>query len=418
MHKRLIILVTVLFACAIAYTPFTVPHPAAADTNPFTQMLNVVPAAAATSKIIGYADFRAIVAARPGATPLNSMADFNAFLKSTSAGGWLALTAIGSIYPDSAGIHRDYFVPSGSSDIDPYSIQRELYYYRDLSDQLLLLNGNFDTNAIENALSTKGFTRSDLSDPTHNVMVWCSTDGCDKGDEPDPTWLDMANPFGGGLGFREPIAIGPGYAFGSRDFGVFRNQLDSIQGKGATLASVPSFAGLAEAITAQGTLIQFVGFGPISIGSFAAIQPAVLNALSQWTSIPAYKRAAFAHLVSGDKQLAVVALVYDHAADAQVAAQAIPTRLAQYPVLIRRPFTYVSMMSLLAALHGALDTPKVYAASNGQSVALFTFHAPLESSTPDAKGNYQQSGQLYSLLVTRLMKGDVGWMVITIPKYF
>jgi hypothetical protein len=104
--------------------------------------------------------------------------------------------------------------------------------------------------------------------------------------------------------------------------------------------------------------------------------------------------------------------VYDTDADAQVAAHVIPIRMDQYRSITTRH----SVIQMLAANEGTLDTPQVYSAANGKYVALFTFRAPIESILPDSDGHYRQSGTMFGLLRKMIQQRDVYWLISTFRK--
>jgi hypothetical protein len=391
-----------------------------ANLDPFTQMLKIIPASAAdvANNILNYVDLHALIASRPGAASIASQSDWDAAQSdTTNSGGLLAKAALSGAKLGSWG---ELFFNLGKDGIDPFTIQRSVTY-GPAANEMVLFNGVFNATAIDKAYTANGFVKDGLTNPSENINVWCSSQGCDKAAPIDVAAVDPANPFGGILGRKEPIALvqsdsGPGYLFGAKDYALVKAQLDALQGNGKTLGNVPDYAALAEALTSQGTLLQTRIYDPgvVNLPSDKLVnpKPAMLQFFAQSDPIPAYTHAAMAHLVKDSNQLTIIALVYDQASDAQIAANVIPVRLKQY----RSNSINDLLSNVLARVHATIDTPLVYPAANGKAVLLVVLRAPIESTTPNAAGYYQASGLLYSTFLNMIDKRDIYWLTTSFPK--
>jgi len=406
----------------IAIGAATLPFPARATpdapvNHAFIDLLSHIPATAADldHNVLNYVDLWEINAARPGAAVLHSQQDYDALSQTRTASGALAMAAftgarMGDWASNLLDMHR--------IGIDPFAVQRSLTYGAP-PHTMLLLNGGFDGGALDKAFTGRGFTQADLTNTAKGTTLWCGSQGCAQGDLMDLNALDQANPFGGSLGRHEPIALvqptlqaaaTPGYLFGSSDYALVRAQVDAAQGNGLTLLNVPDYSALAESIAAQGIVVQAQFIDPVVVSGSNNL-PAILSGITPTPGtltapLPPYTRAVFAHAVKGDVQLTLVALAYDRAADAQTAVQMLPARIAVY-----RSYRYNQPFATLYGDRGAkLDAPTVYTGKSGKSVALLIFRSPLESSTPNASGVYQQSGALYALFINMLNSRDLDWL--------
>ena len=116
----------------------------------------------------------------------------------------------------------------------------------------IVLQGDFDPDRIGAALSARDFTSTDAGPFT----LWCRSDGCDKGLEQDLAGRDPADPFGGELGRRQPLAVSEDTLLSSAAIDTVDAMLATTLDVGPSLADDGSYAAVAEALAGDGTLIQ------------------------------------------------------------------------------------------------------------------------------------------------------------------
>jgi hypothetical protein len=275
----------------------------------------------------------------------------------------------------------------------------------------LILNGKFDPAAIGTALKAQGFVQSALD----SLMLWCGPKGCASGLQQDLAAITPANPFGGQLGRKQPIAVQPDYVFSSADYSVVQGIAGAIHKKQPSLAEAKEYLAAVEAFTASGTLIQayFVNVQLISkveIPKRPGMDRVATAMAKDFAPIPQYSLVALAHIVEGNEQRAVVALVYDRAADAKTAAEILPKRITAYQSLVSgRPF-----VEIVRERGGSIDTPQIYSSTaTGKSVLTITFRGPIEPETP-VDGRFRVSGLLYVLLMQSIAYRDIGWLAVDV----
>jgi hypothetical protein len=412
--RRWLIVLTVFVVVLTAVSPVV---PTAAATHPLLQMLAMVPDTSdARDSEVSYVDFRALVEARPGAARPKTAKEWAAIEAAGSSDGGLYRAALLGVRIGSPEFLMQFLRPEETIKtvgIDPYSVDR-LLTFGTPPRTALILGGAFDPTAIGAALKAQTFVENQIDKRT----VWCSPDGCEAGLKLDLKSRTINNPFGGQLGRKQPVAVQPDYVYSSADFSVVHGIAAAIEKKQPSLAEAKEYLAVAEAFTASGTLIQVYFINPKHTSQMAipnlAERPGAdkiaTTIAKDFVPIPQYSLVALAHIVERNEQWAVVALVYDRAADAKTAADALPKKITTYQSLaVRQPF-----MDLVKDRGGMIDTPQIYtSAATGKSVLTVTFRGPIEPETPIEGGKlYRASGLLFSLLVESIIRRDIGWLAV------
>ncbi len=307
---------------------------------------------------------------------------------------------------------------------DYFQIEQEMTYGTPPA-QTLQLAGRFNLDAVRTAFSSRGYTRQDKD----GVEMWCSADGCESGSKLNMADRNPANPFGGELGRSQPLIIKDGTLISSPDETVMQNHVDLATGKEQSLADLPQYRAVADAFTADGSLLQAYFWDGELIAQMSLLSPASAlfgqqatpelvkkyfqDMLKTYKPIPAYQLLAFADIASDSEQIGAVALVYDTEADAKIAVEALPARINDYTsIATRQPLT--KMLK-----DRKVDEPKIdIVSSNGKYVVvikLATRKATSEEiqqfnvtnpNTPDVTA----PGLIYRMLVSAALQRDLGWL--------
>ena len=387
-----------------------------------SEALLSVPASADTrGQIVSYVDYRAVEAARPGAAHPASYAALEALRAEHDASARLWLAASLGVASGSGDLLRTLAVggdrwPSLLG-FDFFDVDREIAFGAPPSDGLALL-GRFDPAAITRAFGARDYTAAAAS----GWSLLCGPDGCDGGTRLHVDQVDPGDPFGGALGRLQPLAVSASELLGSASGETVRAMLDASGGRAPSLGADPAYRAAAEALAADGTIIQatLVPGGSITadvasllIGGSDTTKGALEQLTATFEPIPPYELAAFADGASATEQVVRVALVYDAAADAQRALDVLPRRLDSLPSLeARMPLRQLLDERGVSAVDG-----RVVPSSDGtRSVALLTLRAPLASTLPDpGTGLMTSSSLVYHLLVSMLYSRDTLWLAPTLP---
>jgi hypothetical protein len=433
MLRRLVLCATV---AALAFSSLVTAVPSAAAESPsapastspdaalaFADALARVPNTGDTrSQFIGYVDYRAVEAARPGAARPTS---------------WAALEALRAADDPSARLWTAAYmgIASGSSDLlraamtggdrwpdllgfDFFDVDRAISFGAPPADGDVLF-GRFDPAAIASAFARRGFTATDEGG---GRTLLCGQGGCDAGAEIHADRRDPSNPFGGMLGRDEPLGVSATELDSSAALATVYRIMDAPLGTTPALGDDPSYRAAAETASADGTLIQatLVPGETIPADLTAALvfgddaMKAELDRIAgTFTPIPAYDLVLFSDGATDSEQIIRIGLVYENAADAQEAVDAIPGRLDTLPSLVTRtPLKQLFDDRGVTSVEG-----RVVPSSDGaRSVALFTLRAPLASNEPDpGTGRVTSSSLVYRMLVNMLFTRDLLWLAPALP---
>jgi len=191
-----------------------------------------------------------------------------------------------------------------------------------------------------------------------------------------------------------------------------------MAGQSASLADQPDYRAAAEAISANGTLIQTYLIQPADISSVTAmlvstrISAALVKQITaqlqaDFIPVPAYNLVALADTATATEQQALVALVYTTQAKAEAAAALFPKHLQDYMSLV----THQSMSKIAGRTGVTSVDASIYSASTDRFVMVLTLHAPLPSNVIPADATMPQASSLvYALLVRAYQSRDLRWL--------
>jgi hypothetical protein len=384
---------------------------AQADDTPLLQMLARIPDSENGRDFLTYADYQALVAARPGAPSVNSWADFTALSKEQSALFISALSGLNS-GPDFyvRGLMQLADMPQVVG-FDLFDIQRAASYGQPPS-QVGLLEADFDPDAVIAAHTARGYTHA----TEDGMTLLCGAKGCDDMSL-NLDGVNPANPFGGSLGRSQPVLIGDGVIASSASIGAVAELASTLVGETHSLAAQPDYHAAAEAITQDGTLLQAAFIRPADIpqASAAAMRSnlsseqtqAILGQIkADFVPLLQYNLIAFADTASADQQTTLIALVYTNHDQAETAAATFPARLAQAESIQ----TQRSFGDMLDDRGVTATDVSIYDASSNRSVVVIALHSPLPSATTPESEQPEPMSRVYALLIRALYAQDVGWL--------
>lgn len=400
------------------------------ESRPLLKMLANIPNTSQSRTEIYFNDRKAVEAAYPSAKVPKDWAEFKAM--SDAKGKNADLLPVDMWWRvwrnQQSALTARYMMTSEATPslvgFDYFQIEQEMTYGTPPA-QTLQLAGHFNLDMVRAAFSLRGYTRQDKD----GVEMWCPADGCESGSKLNMADRNPANPFGGELGRSQPLIIKDGTLISSPNEMVMQNHIDLAAGSEGSLADLPQYRAVVDAITADGSLMQAYFWDGELIAQMSVLSPASVllgekatpelvkkyfqDMLTDYKPIPAYQLLAFADVASDREQIGEVALVYDTEADAKSAAEALPGRINDYvSIAIKQPLT--KMLK-----DRRVDEPKIdIVSSNGKYVVvikLATRKATSEeiqqfnvtnSNTPDVTA----PGLIYRLLVNAALQRDLGWL--------
>lgn len=386
--------------------------PAAAqeDANPLLKMLAFVPDAPEiqdAAPLFSYVDYRAVEAARGIDTPTaRDFAD-----DTDLSGMWMA--AMNGVV---SGLSLNYFMMylEGMEEALGFSwfdIDQALTFGQPPAMGKVLA-GDFDMERIGAAFAARDYTE-DMAD---GITVWCPPDGCDTGLETNLRTRDPANPFGGELGRREPIAALPGYVLNSPSDTVLTAMIETHGDEAASLAGNPDVRAAANVLADQGLLLQAQFFKLADVGlvdPLAALEG--VDFLKSFGQLPPYRLMFVADTAAGGEQVALIGLVYADAETAKAAAEELLARVQVAESLaVKRPL--LALIEERGAQVGAAYADKDD--ETGRAVAILEIRAPLPDNTVQEEGvsRYAPSGLGFRLLVDAIYRRDLSILWTDIPS--
>jgi hypothetical protein len=370
---------------------------------------------------LSYVDYRAVEAARPGAARPASFMGLETLRASgdRSADVWSA--AMMGVSSGSGDLTRNLYLAGEwprRLGFDFLEVDRELAFGAPPGEGLVLL-GDFDPEAIARAFAARGFEPADLGTRT----IWCGPDGCDAGLAMDPADRHPGDPFGGDLGRKQPLAVSPSDLLGSTSIATVRAMVAAGDGDVPSLATDPSYRAVVEAVPRGTTLIQatFVPAATIQAdmprvfgaGSVEQVEAVLSELAASFEPIPPYGLLGITDGATEDEQVVTLALVYGGEADAAVAAEVIPRRLAAMLSLrTARALSDELRDRGVTSVHGTV----VAAVEGTRAVAAITLRAPLATDDPDPDtGRFMPSSMLYRLFGDMLRSRDTLWLAPALP---
>lgn len=369
------------------------------EPHPLLALLELVPDVPATFEnvpIIGYVDYEAMQQARPGVGDFPSGAVFAAAREAgeESAGLWMANSQRLITGPVSLGMAT--FSQGGRTrdviGFDLFDIDRALVFGVP-PQAATILQGDFDPTAVVAAYEAREYAVTQ-----HDGLVILARADGEPGSTMDIASRDVANPFGGEFGRKEPLILANGLILNSPSEEVMRTLFGTLSQTQRDVTSRPSIVAAAEAVTQGDALLvqaafldpRHVAVADVGMQLFdlmleatpdvEAMQAALVPHLPEgYGSLPFYTMAVMADRQLGDDQMATLALVYDDKTIAQQAAEELTTRLSLFrDTIMRRDDT-----ALLEQVEGArMAEPTVYfSASTGKYVAIAGILYPTPPST-------------------------------------
>ena len=148
-------------------------------------------------------------------------------------------------------------------------------------------------------------------------------------------------------------------------------------------------------------------------GSPEAAKALLAELASTFVPIPPYELVAIVDGATATEQVVSIALVYDRAEDAAVAADVIPRRLDTMESLaLRQPLSEV-----LASRSVSSVTSRVVTSSVGdRATALIELRAPLASDQPDPdSGRLTPSSLVDRMIMDMVLRRDALWLAPMLP---
>lgn len=372
-----------------------------ATVSPFLTMLGSVPREAAGGmNLISYADYVALVNARPGGYWPQNRLEFDSGRQADDPRHPVLMAALNGLGAGMSNLIQVFQLEGMREAVgfDFFTVHRTLEFGQppSMGD---ILQGDFDPAAIGAALTAREFTQEEQDD----VTLWCSPAGCTEGLKQNLTERNPADPFGGQLGRKQPLAfVPPDTLLSSASYDVVQAMLASQQSPDEdSILSLPEYRAAAEAITARGTLLQAVIIPPDAL--FA--EPAGKG------GVPRYELAVFAHIRDEEDVLTLVGLVYANERLASQATDLLPIHFdAAVSQRVNRPFA-----EMVAERGGTVSKGQWYVEQDsGYAVALLELRSPVEAPEPDPDADLpgpRASGLIFRLLVQSLYNRDTTWLI-------
>jgi len=329
---------------------------------------------------IRYMDFRAVEEARDWMQRPESAETL--FADSS----WIGFTYRWLSAPDS--VRQSFFEAARMPEVvgfDIFDVDRTLSFGKPPSHGVIW-SGDFDLAAIAATHAARGYIQTEI----HGVPAWCSGDGCAAGMNVNPTERDLANIFDTGIGREVPFLLLPNLLVSAPDETTLERVADVTTGDLPSLAEAEDYHTLAEALidpsVYMGQLVN-LQFLPnedvrfvldLTADDVAAqvlsrvpdpqrAENFIRNAFVGYGDLPLYQLAAIADRQEGDRQVAIVALLYTNAEDAQIAAPELMYRMSTFSDLMIRELTE----SLFDLMPGMDYQSHVYTSEpSGLSVAV------------------------------------------------
>lgn len=380
--------------CLLAFPVFAqeaaqTAEPANTTTNPLLEMLALVPDTPETqagTPTVSYIDYQALETAweaiphfaswQEWTAARESDDDLGARLWSTNTG---RITAGPPLY-DALADETQALIG-----FDLFAVDRAVAFGTPPANGTILA-GDFDSTAIEAAFTARDYETSQVE----GVTVLNGGTGM----EMNAADINKANPFGGRLGRREPVAIAPGYVLNSMSDDNLETIIGTYTGSQTNILAQPSYAAAANAITqGEGLLIQALFFNPLHVGVLPGVAGTAMMGPNvdatqiaeavekgpvetrEYGFMPVYLLAVMADRQEGDEQVILVALVYNDEETAEIAAAELTKRLSLFANsrMLRRDTPIIN------DIEGAsMSEPRVYAdEATGNYVAIAEARYPM-----------------------------------------
>lgn len=263
-----------------------------------------------------------------------------------------------------------------------------------LPDTTTIWRGEFNIESIIEAHLAREYTETEIN----GVQVMCGSFGCEEGFQQDLTNRNPANLFDPQFGRQPPFAIYPNTLISVFGLPSLEEAIDAYSGEVQSLAKAEDFRTLGEAMLNpdiyNGDLVQAQFLSSRYFAEsidFITLEGSTLlpgvdieefqDIVSDYGDLPQSQLAVFADRQEGDTQVAIIGLLYDNEADAQIAMDEVTTRLTSYSGYLRtrdsEPF--------IDAVEGAIvNDGYVYQSPNtGLYVAVISVDYPMPEGRAD-----------------------------------
>lgn len=264
--------------------------------------------------------------------------------------------------------------------------------------------------AVAGALAARDFAARDIA----GVTVW------HRGEDGSMDLADraLADPFGGDLGLASRLFLADGRLAGSPVWPLAEAMAAAAAGTVPTLADDPAIATAVHAATdpgLDGELLQFILLDgtdamPVPDELLRILEDNIVDPdfgmrLRPEGPLPPYAVAALADRFAGDRDEALVVLVYPDAVSAGQAAAVLADRLTAYAMISAPPAWLDRLMELDAVI-----APRVLTdAETGLAAAIVRINYRAVFPTQEARDDGTQpiGGSLFRFLVGALWRGEL-----------
>lgn len=373
-------------------------------------MLQYVPLSSQPlESLVGFADIETSIATRPGAPNLNNIAMALMAGQFGTDAVWRA--ALPTTLPE---FYQALFQAEEMVEITGFDIFgfRQTLYFGYPPEQGIILFGNFDVDEIAAKMPEIGFSVESVSP----FLLLCSEDGCNEGLRTDLMNRQMANPFGGRLGQRQPIVVWPDRLLASTSFPVVNRMLDAADGDVPSLLDAPPYAAIANHFAENGDPLRQLLYIPATelilgdpvrliIGEDGAM-PEVTPEVDM-PDLPLYLLATIAETanINASEQYAHLLLVYASATQAERAVEALQARWDADLMSLAMRRSIPEMFEQLGAGEPTLTIHEDTA--TGAHIVRMTWTAPLVRGRSENEfGMLMQSGLQFRLLYQMILNRD------------
>jgi hypothetical protein len=376
-------------------------------------------------QLVSWIDYAALVDSREGAAHPASIEELLALLDANDPAARLWMAAFNGAASGSGRLLRSML--RGGPEwprilgFDFTDVRSELAFGQPPGDGLVI-QGDFEPVTIGAALAARDFTSTDGGPFT----IWCRADGCDMGLEVDAAGRDPADPFGGDLGRRQPLAVSDGTLLSSAAIDTVDAMLATTGDILPSLADDGDYASVAEALAGEGTLIQAtlvpgthpMLFDQVVVTDERSTPDEVRRRLDElaedFEPIASTSLLGIGDAATDTEQVVTLALAYPTLAEAQTAAEVLPRRLE---TMTSNHSDRSWKEDLVARGLDSSDARAVEREDGEGALALLTFRAPKAGPDPDPDvGMLKVSSNLYRLFAQMIQGRDTAWLAPSLPS--
>lgn len=419
--RKLVLLTLLMLVFGIASGAFQASAQDEETNAPFLEMLARIPAQSGANEWLSYIDYHAIIDARPGAPSVHSWEEASTILDGDDKESGLLMSALMSFHSGPQDVPQQLMRADETIDaigIDLFAVERAVEYGLPPT-MVTILEGDFDNEAIAATFAEHDYTQTD----ENGLTVLCPEAGCDTGMVTNLTTQDTANIFGGQLGRSQPILLSEQWLASSPDDVALNGIVEAQSGASESLLDEPAYRAAAEALSAQGTVLQAYFINPMDVGTNfmdilltnPRITPEQIEAIREaletdFVPLPPYSLVALAQVAAEEEDLTVFALVYPDAEIANAAAEIIPDRIETYiSIAVQQPLSELLDERSVTSMDTTVEE------TEDRATLLITFHASLPGTdaTDDPLGS-PSIGLVYATFVRAFLNRDLGWLATSL----